>query len=159
MFFSDLSSVHARPVCHTIIWAWTMFCLKDFSIDIHKRCKSNHYLHYGHVRNLGQYLWQILAILFGTFVFGNAFFSTFWRLWKLVFWWKLFQNLILMFSFYPKNGRTDSSKTSITQTWLVVESCPTSFWVTFLIFFWLVYDVPSHLNGLILAWSTSLQLC
>ena len=27
-----------------------------------------------------------------------------------------------MFSFYPKNGRTGSRKTSITQAWLVAES-------------------------------------
>ena len=38
-------------------------------------------------------------------VFGTLFFSTFWLL-KL-------QNLILMFSFYPKNGRNGSRKTSI----------------------------------------------
>ena len=41
---------------------------------------------------------------------------------------------------------------------MVVESCPTPRWVTFLIICRLVYDIPSHLNGLILAWSTSLQL-
>ena len=34
-------------------------------------------------------------------VFGTVFFGTFWRLWKLVFDEKIFQNLVFMFSFYP----------------------------------------------------------
>ena len=46
-----------------------------------------------------------------------------------------------MFSFYPKNGRTGSRKISMTQAWLVVESCPTPLWVMFLIFCQLVYDI------------------
>ena len=74
-------------------------------------------------------------------VFGTLFFSTFWRLWKLVFWGKFFQNL--MFSFYPKNGRAGVRKTSITQAWLVVESCLSPHWVTFLLFCRLVYNIPS----------------
>ena len=36
-----------------------------------------------------------------------------------------------MFSLYPKNARTGSRKTFITQAWLFVESCPTPHWVTF----------------------------
>ena len=91
-----------------------------------------------------------LAIIIGTFLFGTVIFSTFWRLWKLVFWRNIFQNLILMSCFYQKNGRTGSRKSSITQAWIVVKSCLTPYWVTFLIFCWLVYDIPSHLNGLIL---------
>ena len=63
-----------------------------------------------------------------------------------------------MFSFYPKNGRPGSRKTSITKVWLFVESWPTPHWLTFLTFYRLVYDIPCHLNGLILAWRTSLQL-
>ena len=74
-------------------------------------------------------------------VFGTNFFSTFSRLWKLVFWWKFFQNLILVFSFYLENNRTSSRKNSITQKWLVIESCPTPRWVTFLIFGRLVYHI------------------
>ena len=62
-----------------------------------------------------------------------------------------FKNLVLMFSFYPKNGRTGSRKNFIIQAWLVVENCPTPYWITFLIFCRLVHDMPSHLNGLILA--------
>ena len=50
-------------------------------------------------------------------------------------------------------------KTFITQAWLVVERCPTPHWVKFVIFCRFVYDIPSHLNDLILAWSTSLHLC
>ena len=36
--------MHVRAVYHTIFWAWTMFHLRVFSIDIHKKCNSNHYL-------------------------------------------------------------------------------------------------------------------
>ena len=91
-------------------------------------------------------------------VFGTVFFSSFWRLWKLIFWQKNFQNVMFMFSLYPKNNRTGSRKTSIIQELLVTESCPTLRWVTFLIFCRLVYDIFSHLNHPILAQSTSLQV-
>ena len=70
----------------------------------------------------------------------------------------MLQNLIFMFSVYPKNSRTGSRKTSITQEFLVIENCPTPCWVTFLIFCRLVFDISSHSNDLILAWSTSLQV-
>ena len=40
-----------------------------------------------------------------------------------------------MFSFYPKNGRPGSRKTSITKVWLFVESWPTPHWLTFLTFY------------------------
>ena len=68
------------------------------------------------------------------------------------------QNVIFMFSFYLKSCRTGSRKTSITQELLFIESCLTSLWVTFLIFCRLVYDIFSHSNDLILAWSTLLQV-
>ena len=71
---------------------------------------------------------------------------------------KNLQNLIFMFSFYPKNNRTGSSKTSVTQELSVIGSCPTSGWVTFFIFCRLIFDISSHLNDMILAWSTSLQV-
>ena len=84
-----------------------------------------------------------LLVLFGNC--GNLFFDK-----------KYFQNLILMFSFYPENSRTGSSKNSITQE-LVVQSNPTNGWVAFLTLYWLVYHILSHLNGLVLDWSISLQ--
>ena len=90
-------------------------------------------------------------------VFGTVVFSSFWSLWNHFFWQKKFQNIIFLFSFSPKNSKTGSRKTSITQELLAVESCPTPSWVTFLIFCRLVYDVYSHLNDLILARSTSFQ--
>ena len=68
------------------------------------------------------------------------------------------QNVIFMFSFYLKSCRTGSRKTSITQELLFIESCLTSLWVTFLISCRLVNDIFSHLNDLILAWSTLLQV-
>ena len=86
------------------------------------------------------------------------FFSSFWRLWKIIFLRKNFQNCIFVFSFYPKNSRTGSRKTSITQKLFVIESWPSPRWVAFLIFCQLVFDVSSHFNDLILAWSTSLQV-
>ena len=36
-------------------------------------------------------------------VFGSDFF-TFWKLWKLVFWQKMFQNFVFIFSYYPKTA-------------------------------------------------------
>ena len=60
----------------------------------------------------------------------------------------MFQNLTFMFSVYPKNSRTGSRKTSITQEFLVIENCPTPCWVTFLIFCRLVFDIFSHSIGL-----------
>ena len=63
---------------------------------------------------LGYIYGRSVAIVFGIAVFGTVFFSTFWRLWKRVFWRKMFQNLILMFYFHPKNYRTASRKTSRT---------------------------------------------
>ena len=60
--------------------------------------------------------------------------------------------------FLSKNSRTGSSKTSVTQELSVIESCPTPGWVTFFIFYRLIFDISSHLNDMILAWSTSLQV-
>ena len=86
------------------------------------------------------------------------FFSSFCRLCKLIFWRKYFQSRIFVFSFYPKNSRTGSRKTSITQKLFVIETWPSPHWVTLLIFYQLVCHISSHLNDLILAWSTSLQV-
>ena len=108
---------------------------------------------------MGQYLWQICSHFTWNYCIWNCIFCTLWRLWKLVFWQKTFQDLISIFSFYPKNSGTGFRKSSITQALLVVESCPTPHRVTLLIFRRLFYDLPCHLNGLILAWRTSLQLC
>ena len=79
---------------------------------------------------------------------GNLFFLT------KKFWWYY---IYVFFLF--KNSITSSIKISTSQEWLVAESRQTLHWETFLIFYWLVYDIPSHLNDLILAWSTFLQLC
>ena len=40
-----LTLVHVRPVYHIIFWAWAMFHLRVFRIDIDIKCKSNH-LHF-----------------------------------------------------------------------------------------------------------------
>ena len=58
--------------------------------------------------------------------------------------------LIFVCLFYPKNGAIDFTKTFITQEWLVVESCLTPRWITFLMLYRLVYNIRSHFNELIL---------
>ena len=49
------------------------------------------------------------------------------------------------------------SVTSITHEWLVVKSCPTCHWITFLVLEWLIYSIPYH--DLTLPWSAVLQEC
>ena len=149
-----------------------MFHLRVFSIDIHKKCKSKHYLLrlvIFHDLRMTQFwsvkyiclvyrlkfllwlcptIWAIFMTDLLPLYLELYFLVLFWRLWKFFFWGKNFQNLLLMFSFNPKNGTAGSRK-----------SYPTPHWETLLILFWLVYDILSHLNGLILTWSTSLKLC
>ena len=85
-------------------------------------------------------------------VFGTALSNTFWRLWKLLFFDEnIFEIILYLFIFIQK------PITSITQEWLVVESCPSSHWITFSAFYRLVYSIPYHLNDLILAWRAVLQ--
>ena len=55
-----------------------------------------------------------------------------------------------MYLFCPKNSAIDFTKTFITQEWLVVESCPTPRWITFLM---LSFNIRSHFNYLLFAWS------
>ena len=62
---------------------------------------------------------EILGIIYErsvAIVSGTVFFKCFLENMELDFWRKTF-------SFYPKNGRSGSRKTSITQASLVVESC------------------------------------
>ena len=47
--------------------------------------------------------------------------------------------------------------TSITEGWLVVESCPTPQSISFFMFCRLVCNISYHLNDLVLAWSALLQ--
>ena len=169
--------MHVRVVYHTIFWAWTMFHLRVFSIDIHKKCNSNHYLlllvifHDLRMTQFwpGKYVCLVYKLKLSLWTcpkFWAIFMTDLWPLYlellylepqflvifgdcrNMFFDKKLFK---ILFSFYPKPGRTGSRKTFITQTWLVTESCPTPHWITFLIFCRLVFDIPSHLNGLILA--------
>ena len=84
----------------------------------------------------------------------NCIFCTFWRLKILVLWRKIVENLLIfVYSFCPKNGAIDFTKTFITQEWLVVESCPTPLWIAFLMLYRLVYNVRSHFNELILGYA------
>ena len=88
----------------------------------------------------------------------NSIFCRFWRLNTLVLWRKIVQNLLIfMYLFCPKNNTIDSRNTSITQERLVVESCPTTRWIAFLMLYQLVYNTRSDFNELIFAWSAYLK--
>ena len=68
-------------------------------------------------------------------------------------WWKIVENLLIfVYLFCSKNGAIEFTKTLITQEWLVVERCLTPRWIAFLMLYWLVYNIRSHFNELILAW-------
>ena len=120
-----------------------------------------------HAQNFGHYLY--LSVLtkqwkFPTFTFclnirciaillKSVFLCTFWKL-KILVWWQKIQNLLIfLYLFRPNNHTINFSKTFITQEWLVVESCPTPRWIAFLMLYRLVYNIRSHVNELILAWS------
>ena len=77
----------------------------------------------------------------------NCIFCTFWRL-KIVVLWRIIVEILLIFVylFCPKNGAMDFTKSFITQEWLVVESCPTPRWITFLMLCRLVCNLRSHFN-------------
>ena len=121
-----------------MIWKWQFW--------------SANYSYFRHVQNFGQYLWQI----YSHFIW-NRVFSTFWKLWKLVFDKNFSKSYIYVF-FFSKKNRTSSRKTSITQEWLVIENYLTPHWITFLIFRRLVCNITSHLNDLALVWNTLLHL-
>ena len=71
-----------------------------------------------------------------------------------ILWQKIVENLLIfLYLFCQKNGATDFTKTFITQEWMVVESCPTPRWIAFLMLYRLMYNIRSHFNELILAWS------
>ena len=84
----------------------------------------------------------------------TVFYCTFWRQKILILWRKIVENLLIFVHlFCPVNGPIDFTKTFITQEWLIVESCPTPHWIAFLMLYRLVYNIRSHFNELILAWS------
>ena len=125
--------------------------LKFWSVNyISQICKL--YFYIDHVRNFGQYLylsvfnerWKcpILALvkymLCSRFT-QNSIFCTFWRLKLLVLSRKIVENLLIfVYLFCAKNGAYDFTETFITQEWLVVKSCPTPRWITFLMLYRLV---------------------
>ena len=94
----------------------------------------------------------------------NSIFCTFRKLKTLVLWRKIVQNLLIfVYLFCPKNSTIDSSKTSITQEQLLVESYPTPRWIAFLMLYRLVYNIRPDFNELILPWRafgrSSFQSC
>ena len=111
----------------TIFWIWKMFHLRVFSIGIHKECKSNHHLlllAIFHDLKMTQF-WSVnyiclvfkLKFLFWTCLKFWAIFVTdlqpflelhFFRdcgnILLVVLWRDFFQNLVFIFSFYPKKA-------------------------------------------------------
>ena len=67
---------------------------------------------------------------------------------------KIVENLLIfVYLLCPKDRAIDFTKTLITQERLVVEICPTSRWIAFLMLYNMLCNICSHFNGLILAWS------
>ena len=88
----------------------------------------------------------------------NYIFCTFWKLKTLVLWQTIVQNLLVfVYLFCPKSSTIDFRKTFITQEWLVVESCATPRWISFLMLYRLVCNSHSHSNELVLAWRASIK--
>ena len=132
--------------------------LKFWSVNyICQVCKL--YFYFGHVQNFGQYLYlsvfrYMLDICCVAILLKTVFCCTSWRQKILILWRKIVENLLIfVYLFCPKSGAIDFTKTLITQERLVVESCPTPRWIAFLMLYRLVYNISSHFNELILAWS------
>ena len=147
-----------------------------FSIGIHRKCKTKHYLFilffqiwkwYKSVNK--KFILKVLdniyidtfqLVAFAKYILSQIYNHciqncSFWYFMEIVetfvFWRTYFQSLLIfMFFFIPK------PLSSITQEWLVVESCVTPQWTTYLMFYRLVCNIHSHLNELILAWSVLL---
>ena len=91
------------------------------------------------------------------FVYGTV---CFWYLLKILetFEEKSLKFFLYFYFFCLKNSRTGCRKTSITRDWLVADNCLTPRWIEFLMFYRLAYNIPSHFNDLMLAWSAYLRL-
>ena len=133
--------------------------LKFWSVNcIWQVCKS--YFYFGHIRNFDNiYIWVfsinsvnvLLLALVKYMVYShftqNCIFCTFWRLKILILWWKIVENLLIFVClFCPKNNAIDFTKAFITQEWLIIESCPTPCWITFLMLYRLMYNIRSNFN-------------
>ena len=105
-------------------------------------------------KRLGIYYGRSIAIIFGT-----VFFVLFGDCKNLFFDEIFFRTFFYLSSFYPKSNRIGSRKTAMTQEWLVMKCCSIFRWVAVLILYWLVENILSHLNEMILTWNTYLQLC
>ena len=88
----------------------------------------------------------ILSQIYSHFI-QNGTFQYFWRLWKLLFFEKNIIEILLYFYLFIQKAIT-----SMTEKYLVVESCPTPQWITFLMFYRLLYNILSYLNNMISAW-------
>ena len=83
-------------------------------------------------------------------VLGTVLFDTFWRSWKLlVFEENIFEVFLNLCFFLSKNQHSRIRNSGM----IGCKNCQSLQWITFLMFYRLVYKIPSHLNDLILAWS------
>ena len=98
------------------------------------------YLYFGHVRNVGQYLYlsvfskqrKCATLCCIDILVKTVFFCTVWRLKTLILWRKLVQNFLIFVSlFCPNNSTTGSIKSSITLKRLIVENWPIPHWIAF----------------------------
>ena len=128
-------------------WTWTMFHLRVFSTAIYKKRNSNHYL--------------LLLV-----IFHDLEMIQFWPVNHICLVYKLKFSLWTCPKFWVIVETFDENISNLrflfiqkTAELVVVESCPTLHWIMFLIVSRLIYDILSHLNGLIWTWSTTLQLC
>ena len=81
-------------------------------------------------------LLALVKYMFCSHFTQNCIFCTFLRQKTLVLWQKIVENLLIfVYLFCPKNGAIDFTKPFITQEWLVVGSCPTPRWITFLMLY------------------------
>ena len=126
--------IYARPVNYTFI------------LDM-AEILDNIYIWVFSINSENVLLLALVKYILCSYFTKNCIFRTSWRLKILYLWRKIIENpLILVYLFCPKIGVTDFTKTFITQEWLFVESCPTPRWITFLMLYWLVYNIRSHLN-------------
>ena len=133
--------------------------LRFWSVNyISQVCKL--YFYFGHAQSFGQYLylvvssrhWKCPTLALVKYMLCSHFAQNCILLYFL--WRKIVENLLMfLYLLCPKNGAIDFTKTFITQEWLVVDSCPSPWWMASLMLYRLVYNIRSHFNELILAWS------
>ena len=104
------------------------------------------------------YFQLLLNICCIAIVLKTVCFCTFWRV-KLLIVGQKFIKFFLYFCIYfvEKYSTISFRKTLITQEWLLLQSYPTPRWIAFLMLYWLVYNINSQFNKLILVGSATVH--